>query len=430
MNRRATYGAMVIVMILAFLATSCGSNDDEKATANPDSAIQAQTVFVQVTPTTRATATSTPTPDIEGEVARIVARMANAVKAQDTDAYFDLLSQDDPVFLAEQRTWAQKWIDEPLEKFTMRTSTIDTETDTSATARLTVEWSQSGENRDGKSGGATFSARFVKVDSGWLYAGEAWSIVSAYWDGTNWTLVWPSDTAPTGQTERIRIYYFENRGPIEGTRPSVETLLEDLPGLYNVVLSELALEPDDALNIKYYDGMRNLQATSYIGLPPELDYWNQPEHSMKITSQGNTEVPPDLQTMVAHVTESLLYQLAGDADNYPAWVNEAASYLVIGENYQTRTWLNNQIEATIAQLPDEEAINPEDSPMLSAPNGVAGHVFMMYLDEAYSPEQRNAWLHAIVQDGETPEVAAEAVFGKPYLEINGDWLIWLGSQLP
>ncbi len=433
MTAKKVYKFLLVILLFSFVLTACGGGDkDEASTARPEQVNSAQTAFAQPTNTPKPRATSTPLPDIETELARTTARMARAVLDQDEEAYFNQVWQQDPIFLQEQQNWSQFWLGEHLENFTLSLSLIETISDTEARARMTVIWKR-GENMDNQAGGATLTVQFFKESEDsdtWLFAGEAWDTVSLYWDGANWTPIWEGETPPTDGEERLRVYYMPDHGPIEGTRTAAEVLIQDLPGAYNVVLTELDYEPTQITHIRLYDLSDNLRYMTSLENSPQTAYWNEPNEAIRFAIGTISKQPPEVQAQVIGLTTAVIYQMAGNADDtYPDWVPSAASQLIIGRNYQTQTWINNNIEFTLSLLPNTEAIEPEDSPLLQEPvSSVAMHTFMIYLDETYGEAQRTAWLKSIIT-GTDLETVTQDVFEMSFEDMSAEWLIWLSQQL-
>lgn len=423
---------LVLTILTSLLLVACGGDTkDEAATARPEQVNNAQTAFAQPTNTPRTRATVTPLPSIETELARTTARMARAVLEQDGDAYFAQVWSQDEVFLAEQQGWAEFWLNEKLVNYTLSLSLIEGISETEARARMTVIWKREGDDR--QAGGATLTVRFLKEDATsttWLFAGEAWEVVRLFWNGANWTQVTADDTVPTDAEERMRVYYLPTHGPIDGTVDGAQVLLQDLPGVYNVVLEDLDYEPTQLTHVRLYDGADNLRFMARLDASPQTQYWNKPNEAVRFSVDSISKQPPEIDNVANALTEAVFYQIAGNtSETFPFWVMIGTTRLIVGRNYQTRTWINNDIEFALEQLPNTEAIEPEDSPLLQTPvNALVGHIFLVYLDETFGESQRNDWLKTIIS-GEDIDTATQSVFEKSLEEISADWLIWLSQQL-
>ena len=433
MNPKTISKILFLTIFISITLTACGGNGaEDAATARPEQVNSAQTAFAKPTPTPKSRPSATPLPDIEAQLARTTARMARAVLEQDETAYFNQVWQQDEIFLQEQQGWVTFWLNEKLVSYTLSLSLIETISETEARARMTVIWKRL-EDKDNQAGGATLTVRFLKEDptsDTWLFAGEAWEIVRLFWNGSNWIDVWDDGAVPDGTEERIRVYYLPEHGPIDGTRAATELMLEDLPGAYNVVLEELDYEPTQLMHVRLYDLSDNLRFMARLDAPASTMYWNRPNEAVRYAIGTISKLPPEVQDQANGLTEAVLYQLGGNTStSYPQWVIIATTRLVVGRNYQTQTWINNDIEFTLDLLPNTEAIEPEDSPLLQEPvNALAGHTFLVYLDETFGETQRTAWLKSMAE-GNDLETATQIVFEKSFAEMNADWLIWLSQQL-
>ena len=425
--------SLFLILVISLVLTACGGGGNDKAaTARPEQVNSAQTAFAQETPTPKARASATPLPDIETELARTTVRMARAVLAQDEEGYFAQVWQGDEVFLAEQRGWAEFWLNEKLVSYTLSLSLIETLSETEARARMTVIWKRL-EDDDNQAGGATLTVRFLKespTSDIWLFAGEAWEVARLFWNGTNWLQVWDDGAVPADAEERMRVYYLPKHGPIDGTRSAAERMLEDLPGAYNVVLDELDYAPTQLMHVRLYDLSDNLRFMARLDAPPDTMYWNKPNEAVRYAIGTISKLPPEVQDQANGLTEAVLYQMAGNTSaNYPIWVLIATTRLIVGRNYQTQTWINNDIEFALSMLPNTEAIEPEDSPLLQAVvNPLVGHTFLVFVDETLGEAQRNAWLKSLAA-GNDLETATPEAFGQSFANMSADWLIWLSQQL-
>jgi hypothetical protein len=184
------------------------------------------------------------------------------------------------------------------------------------------------------------------------------------------------------------------------------------------------------MTIKFYDTPANLQLMTGIGLPADLMLWIRPNESVKITPRPNTDQPPLVGDMATSIAEAMLVQMTVEGKgSIPAWILYGASIVARGKNYETATWVNNQIEIAQAMLPKGDDFDPADSPLLqSNPPIEVGISFIIFLDETYSKEQRNAWLKAMA-DGATLEEANQSVFNQDIVSLNEVWLAWLDERV-
>jgi hypothetical protein len=429
---------IILSVFMVLLLGACGGAEESgPATARPERVNAAQTAFAQATNTPRPRATNTPLPSIETDLARTTARMANAILAQDTEAYFNLVWPEDPIFLQEHRRWAELWANETLTKMTISLSLIEIVNETEARARLSMAWTRQ-QVQDNQSGGAIFSARFRRqspTSDLWLFAGEAWEVVRLFWDGLNWTILWDDSPPPADATELMRVYYLTDHGPVEGTQRATATLLEDLPGIYNVVREELGLTPAEGeiLHVRFYDQEDNLRVMVRFDVSPTLRYWNMPGEGVRYIVKPTTGLPPSIQELVTGVTTGLLYQMAGNTNPYPFWLLSGMANFIYGQNYQTITWINNEIENVQAMFPeassDEARWTVEHSPLSGGfASASAGHIFLLFLEENFGTQQRQAFVNAVAQ-GADLETASQTSTGKTFDTLNAEWVVWVGQQL-
>lgn len=429
MIKRA-YFVAIFIIVLALIISACGGEDDNDDNRSERQRVQdAQTVLAGATPTPTVRPSATPRPAIEGELARTVARMANAVEEGDVEGYFEFISDRDPLFVEEHRQWAEFWTEQPFDRYDLSVNSIKVISETEALARMIIGWSHPSPEVTGVAG-ANITARFVKTDDEWQFAGEAWETARAFWDGINWTVVYPEDEVPENGEERIRVYYLPDIAAVDGTREATETLMEDLPGIYSVVSDELDFEPAEIIHVRFYDFQINLRAMTDLRLTRFQTYVNRPGLPMKIIVVPNTDSqPPSIESMSTSLAQSMLQEMSQGNEDAPSWLLLGATEFVTALNYRTQTFRNNQIEVVLSLLPDSEALEPEDSPLITGPNISVGTVLLLYIDETYEPEARRAWLKAILADGQPIEDATEAELGVSFEELNEGFMLWLGEQL-
>ncbi|KAB2865979.1 MAG: hypothetical protein F9K46_03285 [Anaerolineae bacterium] len=440
-----------VLSILLFgllILSACKDEGDAEPTATPnlDRAALAQTAFANPTNTPRSRETPTPLPDVESELALTTAQMELAIVAGDVDKYMENIWQGDPLFTTEQRRWAEAWAKQPPHSFDITLSSISAPSEEESFARMSVKWRGSGEAEvsDLGSGGSTITVHFYReaADSRrWLFAGEAWQVINLHRNGSDWTADQPSDG-----TEKIRIYYLPDYGPITGTSKAATVLAENIPGIYTIVSRELDIEPTEALNLKVYeypDALRSMVDITYLHV---LWVWNQPAEALRFSQDVNTELPPDDEVMAAQLVYRLLYQLADDTiGNYPQWVVEGTAQMLVMKEFMTVPRRNNQLsEMAGIVLGTAEGVEPEaDAPQMqdweamaeweSEPSaqdyaaGLQAGTFVYYIDATYGQEKRNEWIKSMAAE-KTLEEACQDILGKSFEDLTADWLAWIGTQ--
>ncbi|MBI5930164.1 MAG: hypothetical protein HY862_12705 [Chloroflexi bacterium] len=445
--KRVTFSLSFLLIGLLVLS-ACKDDGDVNPTATPnlDRAALAQTAFANPTNTPRARFTPTPLPDVESELARTTSQMEIAIVAGDVEKYMANVWQGDASFTTEQRRWAEAWAKQPPLSFDITLSSISAPTEDESFARMSVAWRGSGEamTSDLGSGGSTITVHFYREAAGssrWLFAGEAWQTISLHRNGSDWTADQTSD-----DSEKLRIYYLPDYGPISGTQNAGDVLAEKLPGIYTVVSRELQIEPTEVVSLKVYeypDALRSMVDITYLHI---LTVWNQPGEALRFSQDLNTELPPEDEVIAGQLAYSFLYQLAGNTTgNYPWWVFEGTAQMVMMKDFMTTPRRNNQLsamagiaaaDATGAKL-DPEIPQMQDWAMMEdlanvpflqhyAASLQAG-TFIYFIDATYGQDQRNAWIKSMASE-KTVDEACQDILGKSFEDLTADWLVWVATQ--
>lgn len=440
--------ALSLLFMGLLILSACKDDGDANPTATPnlDRAALAQTAFANPTSTPRNRETPTPLPDVESELALTTSQMELAIVAGDVEKYMENIWQGDRLFTTEQRRWAEAWAKQPPISFDITLSSISAPTEDESFARMSVKWRGSGEaeTSDMGSGGSTITVHFYREAAGstrWLFAGEAWQVINLHRNGSDWT-----DDQPGDGTEKIRIHYLPEYGPISGTGNAATVLAENIPGIYTIVSRELDIEPTNALNLKVYeypDALRSMVDITYLHV---LSVWNQPAEALRFSQDVNTELPPDDEVIAGELAYSLLYQLADDTTgNYPRWVVEGTAQMIMMKEFMTTPRRNNQLSAMagiaiaagagtelapeIPQMQAWETIatwNNEPSVQDYAASLQAG-TFVYYIDATFGQEQRNAWIKSMAAE-KTLDEACQDILGKSFEDLTADWLAWIVTQ--
>jgi len=404
----------VLLLILITLSVAGCKKADEPPTPTPDqSSIQAaSTLFAQPTRAPHATPTATPIGSIELELNRVIAQMEQAVLAGDSEKYMTYISEADPVFWTEQSRWAKDWQDHQLRAFNLSLSGINTISDTEATARLTMIWSQRDSTDAGSAGGTTVSVVFRHEGGLWRLGGELWQ---------------------TFDVEGIRFYYFAN--DILNNRAQADAVKEYLPGIYTRVTREFDFVPEQTAHIKMYESIPTMQNMTRLSMS-RISLWNEPGEAIKITL-GPSNTPPQEVDVAREFTRFVLYEMAGGTHgNFPWWLEEGiAEY---GSSLFRTLSQRNRVLKQIAglaepndegemRLVDWEALQtaPDPSQLEIARN--QAYTLVQYVTQTYGTEKRNAWIKAIATE-QTLEEATEAHLGVSFEDLNAVWQGWLPSQ--
>ncbi len=411
---RRLFGASVWGALCAALVLSGCGKATPTPTATPDqsSAALARTLFAPPTRPARSTPTATPSDDVELALSRTVAAMEQAVRAADLDAYWQWLYPHDPIFLADQRGWAEDWVAHPLEVFEIDLFGVRQLSPELAVARMSTRW-RLAEADGGEAGGATISAVFHRSGERWLFGGERWQVAAL---------------------EGMRLYYFADETTDESEQ--AQTMLSYLPSVYLGITRLFGYTPAHIAHIKLYESPITLHNWTRIS-QPTLTRWNVPNESIKVALTDRL-TPPYEPEMGRELALFVLYEMAeARAEALPWWVRAG-----VGEygaaHFRTYSQRRRLLRAVAARSAENgegegalwrwEALNarPAD-PQAQAQAAEQAYTLLYYLTEAYGDEARNAWLRAIAE-GASVEEATRAQLGIRFAELDADWRAWLRAQ--
>lgn len=414
MRFRRSFAPVLAALVVALAACQ---KAEEAPTPTPDQASfeAASTLFARPPREVPPTPTVTPVSAVELELNRSIARMEQAVLAQDKDGYMAYVSERDPLFWAEHSRWAQDWVDFPLERFDIELYGIRSETPDTASARMTILWSQRGRVYAGSAGGATISAIFYFEDDRWRFGGEDWR---------------------TLETDGIRLYYFSD--PIVDHSEQANTVAEFLPGIYRTITGALDYTPDAVAPIRIYDNTAAIQTMTRLSIPL-ISTWNEPDEGIKI-ALGPNELPPTEPQISRAFTRFVLYEMAGGTHGgFPWWLEEGIAEF--GGNLLTTLSHRNRVVQRVAarslapEGADERLIAwdsiesrpdwPPDELQVAADQGFS---FVQFVTETFGEEARNAWIGAIAAN-EPLDDACQAHLGAGFVELDERWRAWLVDQL-
>jgi hypothetical protein len=326
--------------------------------------------------------------------------MSAAVSGADGEAYLSCVSLADPCFATEQRNWAKDLKRAAPERFEF---TLDGEdpalaSDGAAEAKVRMSWRMP----EGRDRSLAYTARFVRADAGWLYAGERWQKVEA---------------------DRIRVFY---EGDLE---PVARRVAEVLPAVRAHVQEEFQLEGDADLaertqEIKLYRSMRHLQQSIYLSYKNSLSGWNEPGESIKILAQAETgkgALRPLLGHEYGHVAT---FQLGPKATDMPWWVLEGVAELASDESGRGWDGVDRMVRRWAA---DDELVEWE---RLADFHGEAtqhtshvyhqGHHMIGYITREFGREKRNTWLREMA-GGRLIDDATRDVLGMSFADLDARW---------
>ncbi len=405
-----------LALVIVLGVSACGkATPAPTATPDRDSAELARTLFAPPTRPQRAAptaASSGDVGDIELALSRTVAAMEQAVRAADLNAYWQWLYPDDPVFLADQRGWAEDWVAHPLEVFEIDLFGVQQLSADTATARMTTRWRLAERDGDSSAGGATISAIFYRQDERWLFGGERWQVADL---------------------EGMQLYYFADTVIDESEQ--AQTMLDYLPAVYTGITHVLGYTPAHTAHIKLYESPITLHNWTRISRPT-LTRWNVPEESIKVALNDRL-TPPYEPEMGRELALFVFYEMAGEhAEALPWWVCAgvgeygAAHFRTYSQRHRV---LRNMAARAAALGGMETGLWPWDAldtpPVEQAQTSAAEQAYTLlhYLTETYGDNARNAWLRAIAQ-GASVDEATRAQLGTDFATLDADWRAWLPAQ--
>ncbi len=407
---------VLLAVLVAWGLSACQKSEDKPA-ATPDqfSVQAASTLFAQPTRSAYTEPTATPASEVELDLNRLVARMELAVREGNLEMYLSYLWPGDPVFLADHTAWARDWKEHPLAVFDMAIFSIQSRSDTAATARMSISWRQEGFSGNGSAGGATASVIFYRQDDEWFFGGEDWQ---------------------TQDVEKIRLYYFTS-GIVDNTIQA-SIVAGYLPSIYTVLTREFDFAPEPIAHLKLYDTAVTLQNWTRLSMP-DLTVWNEPGESIKIPL-GTNYIPPPEEDIAREYTRFLLYEMSdGTADRFPWWLEEGITQYG-GALFQTLSQRNRTLKRIAARslapetsderLFDWQALETRPSLLASDMEIAVGQAYTLvyYVTETYGVEARNTWIRDIAARSSVEE-ACQAALGLSLDELDAQWRAWLTTQL-
>ena len=151
----------------------------------------------------------------------LAARMTAAVASASPDAYLACVSLADPRFATEQRNWAKDLTRKPPEHFQAEIGDGDPTLtpDGAAVIKLRMRWNMPGASERS----IAYPARFVRGETGCLYAGESWKIVGS----DRVTIFYEGDLADTAKKVAevlpgVRAHVHQGFGLESGAVPRAE----------------------------------------------------------------------------------------------------------------------------------------------------------------------------------------------------------------
>ncbi|MBN1679210.1 MAG: hypothetical protein JW966_02890 [Anaerolineae bacterium] len=409
---RHPWTLILIVVVLVTGLTACSKAEESRTpTPDQDSIEAASTLFAQPTRVVGSAPTATPMNQAELELSRLVAQMEQAVLAGDHDAYMTHIWDGDPVFKNDHEQWALDWQAHPLKAFEIRLNGVQATSPTTATARMTMIWTQAVDIEAGSSGGTTISAIFFKEGDTWFFAGEDWKML---------------------EVDTIRLYYFADASVNYEAQAAV--IGDYLPSIVTRLTREFDITFEQPIYLRLYENPPMLQTMTRLSMP-EINVWNEPGESIKMTLTAYNTAPnePDVSR---ELTRLVLYDMgSGTHGNFPWWLEDGiAEYGAdLLRTFSQHSRSLKQI-AALAFAPDdadqhlvgwdrlarEASLTPGEHTTAIYQTATLLH----FITEQYGSTTRNAWIRAIATD-QTLDDACQDHLGASFDDLTTQWFDWL-----
>jgi hypothetical protein len=346
------------------------------------------------------TAVAAPDPaQVKLELEDLLRRVTAATGAANQDGYLACVSLADPCFATEQRNWAKDLGRHAPESFEMTLTDDPTlDADGSATARIRMAWRMP----EGRARAQAYTARFVRGETGWLYAGEKWNVVEA---------------------DRVKVFY---EADLEDAAKNVAAVL---PGVRAHVHEGFQLGNDKDLTervqqIKLYSSMRHLQQSIYLSYSDALSGWNEPGESIKLLAHAETGRGA-LRALLAHEYGHVAtFQLGPKANDMPWWILEGVADLSAQEYSDDWEYVDRIVKrwARSGRLIEWDRLSDFRGEATQHMNEVytQGHHMLGYISDRFGRDQRNRWLRQMAQ-GSTLDQATRDVMGMPFADLDKAW---------
>lgn len=332
--------------------------------------------------------------DIEAGEA-LLRRLVQATLDADVEAYLACVTGTDPVFRMEERHWIEDVVVNRVMQYTLTAAEWSRDGD-ELRCTLTATWTMS----EGDARELTFPARFVKGESGWLYAGRVWGRL----EGPHCVVLFTPDRTEVAQT-----------------------VMEVFPAVMDTVNADMEL--GDAVahhvqEIKIYDSMRELQYSIFPSYVDGLGGWNEPGEAIKILP-GRRSGPEGLRSLLAHEYGHVGTFIMGEkATLAPWWMLEGVAELVAEPYSNSRERVERRVKSWAK---DGNLAKWEDMFQFPLPEKkwgghvyTQGHHMMMFIHDTYGRTPRNLWVRLLSQ-GHSLEEASQQALGISFETLDRDW---------
>lgn len=345
---------------------------------------------------------SAPEPEgIRTELQQLLSNMSTAVAAADQVGYMAHVSPADAVFFKEQQNWARDLARAPAEhiEIMLDDPAINVDSNGSAVGRLTMKWRMP----SAKDRSISFPAKFIRGETGWLYAGESWNVV----EGDHSKVLY-EDEALKDVAEAVA-----------GMLPEIRTHVHE-----GFELSQDASITERVQQVKLYTSMRHLQHSIYLSYTDGLSGWNEPDEAIKILANPGTGKSM-LKMLLGHEYGHVAtFHLGPKATDMPWWILEGVAELSAEEYARNGTqtdrmvkhWAKNDGLVDWDKLADfhGEAANHQ------AQVYTQGHHMVSFISEKFGRKGRNAWLRELAK-GTGLNDATTSTLKITFAELDERW---------
>lgn len=355
------------------------------------------------------------------EIEQLLHEMQVAVLTGDHAGYLKLVDSADPVFLQEQRMWAEDLKTHVPESFSIAIKDAAEQKewaeakdaaaepavkigDGSAEAPIEISWALKGWKEPRK---VSWTARFRKGEMGWVYAGEKWNKLSA-----NGVLVLYAD----------------------GLEESAQAVADVLPEVRKHVHAGFGYADDSPIakrvqQVKMYGSMQHLQESIYLSYTDGLSGWNEPEEAVKLLVGRKTN-RGGLRPLLAHEYGHVATFELGRA-RMPWWILEGVAELSAEEFGKSREQNDRTVRhwKAAGQLPAFEEMKDFDARAKKWYGQVygQGHHMLGYISDKFGREKRVEWLRTQAQ-GASLDDATKSVLGLSFEELDKEWRDSIGPE--
>lgn len=356
----------------------------------------------------------TPAEWVRPELDAALSRLSAVTRQASESKYLALVLAETPEFQHEQAYFAHELAKFPPKdvRFTLTDKPI-TADDASARGELRLDWTTAG----GRERSVRFPARFVRTqvagNPAWRYAGEAWQ---------------------TAQAPGVIVMFDESlEATAKATAEAFAAIRPNVEASFGLAGTAFT---GQVQRIKLYAAMTHLQASISLNYTDGLSGWNEPGESIKILP-GQRASAGELKPLLAHEFGHVAtFAMGVGSRSAPWWVLEGSAELAArpfqaGDPHaDARRWAQQNDLAPFADLADFEHTSGRNKGRVYG----QGRSMMVYINDHYGREARNAWLLSIGKGRDLDEASQEAL-GLTFDELDGAWRAMLrgdraGADVP